>query len=122
MAKLRTHPTVVCEERCGVKTKTKKKKLTKAQMRVQIAKDVLKHLASGKLKNDSAIDPDDGAPTHGWSQGRHRQHVSPCRVCDNALSPGVCNSDYIKARWGAWMRGYGCLCDVDGVLYVYGTR
>jgi len=26
---------------------------------------------------------------------------------------------HIKARWNVWQRGYGLLCDVDGVLYVY---
>jgi len=26
---------------------------------------------------------------------------------------------HIKARWTVWRRGYGLLCDVDGVLYVY---
>ena len=27
--------------------------------------------------------------------------------------------DHIKARWDVWRRGYGLLCDVNGVLYVY---
>jgi len=26
---------------------------------------------------------------------------------------------YVKARWEVWQKGYGLLCDVDGVLYVY---
>ena len=26
---------------------------------------------------------------------------------------------HIKRRWDVWQRGYGLLCDVDGVLYVY---
>ena len=26
---------------------------------------------------------------------------------------------HIKARWNVWQRGYGLLCDVDGILYVY---
>ena len=26
---------------------------------------------------------------------------------------------HAKARWEVWQKGYGLLCDVDGVLYVY---
>ena len=26
---------------------------------------------------------------------------------------------HVNARWDVWKRGYGLLCDVDGVLYVY---
>ena len=26
---------------------------------------------------------------------------------------------HVKARWEVWQKGYGLLCDVDGVLYVY---
>ena len=26
---------------------------------------------------------------------------------------------HTKARWEVWQKGYGLLCDVDGVLYVY---
>lgn len=27
--------------------------------------------------------------------------------------------EHVKARWEVWQKGYGLLCDVDGVLYVY---
>ena len=27
--------------------------------------------------------------------------------------------DYMRARWEVWTKGYGCYCDVNGVLYVY---
>jgi hypothetical protein len=30
--------------------------------------------------------------------------------------------DYAKACMEVWRRGYGLLCDVDGVLYVYGVK
>jgi hypothetical protein len=26
---------------------------------------------------------------------------------------------HVKARWEVWQKGYGLLCDVDGVLYIY---
>ena len=26
---------------------------------------------------------------------------------------------HVKSRWEVWQKGYGLLCDVDGVLYVY---
>jgi hypothetical protein len=26
---------------------------------------------------------------------------------------------HTKARWEVWQKGYGLLCDVNGVLYVY---
>jgi hypothetical protein len=26
---------------------------------------------------------------------------------------------HARARWEVWQKGYGLLCDVDGVLYVY---
>ena len=30
--------------------------------------------------------------------------------------------DYINRRWEVTQKGYFCLCDVDGVLYVYGVQ
>ena len=27
--------------------------------------------------------------------------------------------EHARARWEVWSKGYGLLCDVDGVLYVY---
>ena len=30
--------------------------------------------------------------------------------------------DHAKARWEVWQKGYGLLCDVDGVLYVYAVK
>jgi hypothetical protein len=27
--------------------------------------------------------------------------------------------NYIEARMNVWRKGYGVLCDVDGILYVY---
>jgi hypothetical protein len=27
--------------------------------------------------------------------------------------------DHIKKRWAVWEAGYGVLCDINGVLYVY---
>jgi len=30
--------------------------------------------------------------------------------------------NHIFARWDVWRRGYGLLCDIDGVLYVYGIN
>jgi hypothetical protein len=29
---------------------------------------------------------------------------------------------HAKARWEVWQKGYGLLCDVDGVLYVYAVK
>jgi hypothetical protein len=29
---------------------------------------------------------------------------------------------HTKARWEVWQKGYGLLCDVDGVLYVYAVE
>lgn len=29
---------------------------------------------------------------------------------------------HVEARWEVWRKGYGLLCDVDGVLYVYCKR
>ena len=29
---------------------------------------------------------------------------------------------HAKARWEVWQKGYGLLCDVDGVLYVYAKK
>jgi hypothetical protein len=29
---------------------------------------------------------------------------------------------HIKARWNVWKKGYGLLCDVKGVLHVYGVK
>ncbi len=29
---------------------------------------------------------------------------------------------HVEARWEVWKKGYGLLCDVDGVLYVYCKR
>ena len=30
--------------------------------------------------------------------------------------------DHAKARWRVWSKGYGLLCDVNGVLYVYAAK
>ena len=35
------------------------------------------------------------------------------------LAVDQCHRDHATARWDVWQRGYGLLCDVDGVLYVY---
>jgi len=29
---------------------------------------------------------------------------------------------HIEKRWNAWKKGYGVLCDVEGVLYVYAVK
>ena len=29
--------------------------------------------------------------------------------------------DHIAARWDVWARGWALLCDVNGILYVYGV-
>jgi hypothetical protein len=31
----------------------------------------------------------------------------------------TCFTEQSKKRWEVWQRGYGCFCDVDGVLYCY---
>jgi hypothetical protein len=39
-------------------------------------------------------------------------------VCDG-LPLAQRHIDHARARMDVWRRGYGLLCDVDGVLYVY---
>ena len=29
---------------------------------------------------------------------------------------------HVKARWEVWQKGYGLICDVDGVLYVFAVK
>ena len=29
---------------------------------------------------------------------------------------------HVEARWEVWRKGYGLLCDMDGLLYVYAGR
>ena len=53
--------------------------------------------------------------------------LDACRSASLSASILVCppgsvdqkHIDHINARWDVWKRGYGLLCDVDGVLYVY---
>jgi hypothetical protein len=47
-------------------------------------------------------------------------------ACDSALyasclisDPGLPHSKQVTDRLDVWLRGYGLLCDVNGVLYVY---
>lgn len=39
-------------------------------------------------------------------------------VCDG-INLDERHAVHARARWDVWMRGFGLLCDVDGVLYVY---
>jgi len=39
-------------------------------------------------------------------------------ICDG-LDIDQRHRDHAEARWNVWRKGYGLLCDVDGVLYVY---
>jgi hypothetical protein len=42
-------------------------------------------------------------------------------VCDG-LPLAQTHRDHIEARWRVWRKGYSLLCDVDGILYVYGVQ
>ena len=52
-----------------------------------------------------------------WDAARDAILYAVCVVCDWQIDRS--HIDYVKARWAVWQRGYGVLCDVAGVLYVY---
>jgi len=43
--------------------------------------------------------------------------LSRCLVVSDLIDPK--HLAHARARWDVWRRGYGLLCDVDGVMYVY---
>ena len=52
--------------------------------------------------------------------GRDAALMARVLVCEGLpLDPA--HIAHARARWDVWTRGYGLLCDVEGVLYVYRT-
>ena len=54
-----------------------------------------------------------------WDAARDAElKVQTDFICDG-LDIDQRHRDHAEARWNVWRKGYGLLCDVDGVLYVY---
>jgi len=67
----------------------------------------------------------DAATSFEWNDALHAMKdaglYAQMLVCDD-LNINKLHRQHIIDRWDVWQRGYGLLCDVDGVLYVYGVR
>jgi hypothetical protein len=59
----------------------------------------------------------DAARDAAWDAARAAAVLSRCIVVADKLDKK--HMKHALARWEVWKRGYGLLCDVDGVLYVY---
>ena len=60
----------------------------------------------------------DAARDAAWGAGLY---CSTNYVC-TGLKIDPKHKEYVDRRWQAWKKGYAVLCDVDGVLYVYGIK
>jgi hypothetical protein len=60
-----------------------------------------------------------------WDAARAAARAAACKaqyaVC-TGLKIDPKHIKHIEDRWEVWKRGYGLLCDVNGVLYVYGVK
>jgi hypothetical protein len=45
-------------------------------------------------------------------------YVLMCGICAD-LPLAAAHRQHVDARWRVWWSGYGLVCDVQGVLYVY---
>ena len=75
--------------------------------------------AAGEAARDAARDAagEAAGEAAGDAAGDAAIYASMLICPRGKLDPG--HIAHIKARWDVWQRGYGLLCDVRGVLYVY---
>jgi hypothetical protein len=59
----------------------------------------------------------DAAGDATWDVAGDAEVLSQCIIVADRLD--LKHMKHARARWDVWQRGYGLLCDVNGVLYVY---
>ena len=57
----------------------------------------------------------------GAAAGDAALYTRAVHICDD-VDLDIATVEHARARWDVWQRGYGLLCDVDGVLFCYGVR
>ena len=57
----------------------------------------------------------------GDAAGDAALYTRAVHICDD-VDLDIATVEHARARWDVWQRGYGLLCDVDGVLFCYGVR
>jgi hypothetical protein len=59
----------------------------------------------------------DAAGAAAWAAARDAALLSRCTVVADKLDKKY--MDHARARWSVWQKGYGLMCDIGGVFYVY---
>jgi hypothetical protein len=57
----------------------------------------------------------DSARDAAWAAARDVALYARCLMAD----PGLPHSKHVTDRLDVWLQGYGLLCDINGILYVY---
>ena len=71
--------------------------------------------AEGAAKHAALVAAEDAA----WDAALYSEFIV---VSDLEFKDKEKHQKHVEARWEVWRKGYGLLCDVDGVLYVYAGR
>jgi hypothetical protein len=63
----------------------------------------------------------DAAGNAAWAAARAAALYAQFIICQDLKLPTK-HIKHIKDRWRVWQKGYGLLCDINDVLYVYGIK
>ena len=75
------------------------------------ARDAARDAASGAAR--------DAASDAAWDAALFSEYII---TADLKFKDKEKHLKHVKARWEVWQKGYGLICDVDGVLYVYAVK
>jgi len=82
------------------------------------ARDAARDAARAAARNAARDAAGDAAWAAAWNAAGGAALIAQVLIC-RGLKLDKKHIVHAEARWDVWKRGYGLLCDVDGIFYVY---